>query len=331
MGNRGRNRNRGHNKVHSNPSQDGRSGQQQTAAAVAPQAAAPPETEDQKPNAGQAGARGEQHDRDSDKSILDQEMVNWTAAIGRWTRIVGVFTALLFIATVGSVVVLWKTDNTFNEQLTVMDGQLKEMKSTGRQTDDLIAINKKLADAAQVQADTTRDIVVHSDRNIETQLRAYLSIEQFVTTKLYTPEKVLGYDFRAIWKNVGQTPAKIIDTLIGRAWKDPNDDSPQVVFDEFPKRTASLAVTVGSTIGHPTGRMTVTIDEMASILNKTKRYFLLTKINYSDIFDASRINTEDACVEVQVVGDIYSVGLVNTSIISFISAPDCRVPEAKNN
>jgi hypothetical protein len=52
----------------------------------------------------------------------------------------------------------------FNNQLSVMQGQLNEMKSTGKQNEIVIATNKTLANAAKQSADVARQTLIASQR-----------------------------------------------------------------------------------------------------------------------------------------------------------------------
>ena len=146
----GRGRRRGHKRPHSSPGQQSRDNEREQPAAIAGERVAPHDSENHQPHPSDGAEASGGQNPNSDKSILDREMVKWTAAIGRWTRVVGVFTALLFIATGASVYVLTVTDDTFRHQLGVIEKQLEEMKITGE-------ANKKFAEAAIAQAQAAKD------------------------------------------------------------------------------------------------------------------------------------------------------------------------------
>jgi hypothetical protein len=111
----------------------------------------------------------------------DRWWFNQRTPIDRFTGWLVAWTFLLFIATIGSAVVLWKTDNTLHETL---------------------AETKKSADAAEVSAIAAKNAVELADRTAERQLRAYISIKSIslslVGTAAHSDVKI---------KNSGQTPA----------------------------------------------------------------------------------------------------------------------------
>ena len=60
--------------------------------------------------------------------------------IARFSKWLVIYTFFLFVATVGSAVVLLITDHTFNDQLKAMQGQLDEMREASKQTRQQLAI-----------------------------------------------------------------------------------------------------------------------------------------------------------------------------------------------
>jgi hypothetical protein len=52
--------------------------------------------------------------------------------IARWTKVLGVSTILLFFATTGTGIVLYRTDKNIEHQADIMRGQLEEMRSEQR-------------------------------------------------------------------------------------------------------------------------------------------------------------------------------------------------------
>lgn len=68
-------------------------------------------------------------------------------------------TALIAVAGVVSATI-------FNNQLSVMQGQLDEMKSTGKQTDEMIITNKQIADAAERSVKVAEDSILKLQRAI---------------------------------------------------------------------------------------------------------------------------------------------------------------------
>ena len=75
------------------------------------------------------------------KSQLDIEMVRWTRAVASYTR------WLVIVGAVAAGITYFT--------LKAIQGQLTEMASTGRQTDELIKATKQAAEAARQSADST--------------------------------------------------------------------------------------------------------------------------------------------------------------------------------
>jgi hypothetical protein len=84
------------------------------------------------------------------------ELIEKESSQDRASRRTANATVWIAILTVATVVVGGLQYFTFKGQLQVMADQLVEMKGTGKQTDELIAANKKVADAAQGQLETLR-------------------------------------------------------------------------------------------------------------------------------------------------------------------------------
>src|ERR1700733_1467056 len=78
--------------------------------------------------------------RHDQKSQVDMEMVRWTRAVASYTK------WLVIVGAVAACVAFFT--------LEAIQGQLTEMQSTGRQTDDLIKATKQAADAAKQSAET---------------------------------------------------------------------------------------------------------------------------------------------------------------------------------
>ena len=102
----------------------------------------------------------------------------------------------------------------FNNQLSVMQGQLDEMKSTGTQTDKLIEQNTKLADAATVSARTAA-------RQYETAFKPWLVAKisgPYIDEKIYPLNRIkegegprwIEINVAVENENIGDMPATIV-------------------------------------------------------------------------------------------------------------------------
>jgi hypothetical protein len=103
------------------------------------------------------------------------------APIDRFTGWLVVWTALLFVATIGSAAILWKNDETLHETLVE---------------------TQKSVEAAQTSADAAKAAVELSDKTAERQLRAYLSIESISFSWI-----LKNGSAEVVIRNAGQTPA----------------------------------------------------------------------------------------------------------------------------
>jgi hypothetical protein len=87
-------------------------------------------------------------ERPEQASISNQTLVDRIDRSDRWMI---ALTAVIAVGGAISAFLFWKHLQAFEGQLAVMSGQLEEMKSSGRQTDELIAANKRTADVARDQ------------------------------------------------------------------------------------------------------------------------------------------------------------------------------------
>jgi hypothetical protein len=171
----------------------------------------------------------------------------------------------------------------FNNQLSVMQGQLDEMKSTGKQTDIIIETNKKLAEATQQSADAASDSVKLTKETAESQLRAYVFADALEIRKFGTNEPLEGWLFL---KNSGATPAYGLE----RGAKLMYTRFPATEFDE---------IEWSGTEGHlaPHGEVffgpiplprALTAVETSNVIAGTHAIYLFGKIRYRDAFGHQR-------------------------------------------
>jgi hypothetical protein len=100
----------------------------------------------------------------------------------------------------------------FSDQLEAMRGQLDEMKSTGRQTDELIRANSNLAEAARKQADAAADTARISQDAFIANQRAWVgpkSARIVVRQKLSEPMAII-----VDYQNTGRQPATNFESTV---------------------------------------------------------------------------------------------------------------------
>jgi hypothetical protein len=176
----------------------------------------------------------------------------------RRTASATIWIAMLSVAT---VVVGGLQYLTFNSQLKVMADQLEEMKGTGRQTDELIAANKKVAEAAQgqlealrgqlnqlrksgeqadqlieankklaeaasVQAQAAKDTALTAHENLVASQRAWVAPIRFVFADLNNAQQPLRV--RMTYQNVGREPARNVRNYLTAGYiRNPIPPSPK--------------------------------------------------------------------------------------------------------
>ena len=106
--------------------------------------------------------------------------------------------------------------DTANKQFAVMKGQLAEMESTSRQTDDLIAANKKLAEAAAKQAEAASEANMINRESIRIAQQAQVALVEAqraniayktVNLSFTTENEIPTEHWIPIWINEGNTQA----------------------------------------------------------------------------------------------------------------------------
>jgi hypothetical protein len=172
----------------------------------------------------------------------------------------------------------------------------------------LIAADEKAdesARAAKIAAYAARDAVAHSDRNVATQLRAYIFLETFNVTRVINPidgkPTTMGYQFSGKWKNVGQTPSVKTDAFFSYCLRDRTETGTVVFKVNIPDKQD--AVNIGSGLPFATGAIGVSISDILAIMGDkhTKDLFVLSSVNYSDVFGEN--HTETVASQVEVVND----------------------------
>jgi hypothetical protein len=200
-------------------------------------------------------------------------------------------TAAIFFASSASAVIFWLQRSIMSDQLTVMSGQLDEMRSSSKQTDKIIETSRNLATAAisqvkqleasvraaQDNAKSSAQIAENAKRSIavaEKQARISLRAWVVPTTVEFTQFEVgKVITIKVESKNTGRTPA-INATINGQAeW-----------FMEGPSRPPIKPFPVEP---EPLGKTTIRSDGGISL---TLDLFVLTDETLGQIHSGQRIN-----------------------------------------
>jgi hypothetical protein len=170
----------------------------------------------------------------------------------------------------------------FNNQLTVMQGQLREMKSTGTQTDRLIEMTKDTADAARLSARTARETLIYTQRAILTVVAPYnVRIQN-------EGQPIIGYAFQIYFKNSGPTTAKQTRIVfkveyIDRVLPDNYDYS----FAAPPELNNSPPADIGRDTEFRSEAMSVAMNAIQSVQNGQGTLLQRFYISYNDIFEGT--------------------------------------------
>lgn len=161
------------------------------------------------------------------------------------------------------------------------------------------------ARSAKIAANAARDAIEHSDRNVAAQLRAYVFLESFNTTRVVNvvngAQKAVGYQFSAKWKNVGQTPSKATSAMMSYRVRGKNEAG-TVIFDvNIPDKMDE--VNIGSGLPFSTSTIGISIADILSIIGaeRTKQLYIASRVNYIDIFGSAQ--TETIAAEVEAIND----------------------------
>jgi hypothetical protein len=210
----------------------------QHGAGDAPPSISPTNSEIQNPNAS------------SDYSLAGKEKeppqrTTTDLIIARWTRVLGVSTILLFLATLGTGYVLHNTDVSIGKQLGVMQGQLDEMKSPSAERPFLF--------------------VLHDD-----------SQSPAPQGEALFPGKIFG----ATFKNYGKTPAIYRGFQPRCGYFATNPPNFQFTDDKW---AASVLIGVGEPIGPLDCPFVATADQIGLAQAGKGYLFLASRILYDDL------------------------------------------------
>jgi len=152
-----------------------------------------------------------------------------------------------------------------------------------KDADKAIAIAAKNADAAAA-------LVEISEKNDRIRLRAYLAYDRTIVVRHRTQPNG-AWDqahFEIFWKNVGKTPATVLDAYIGARLTP--DDLP-----DFPRSITST----NSVVAYPNNPISVSTapiakDILQAVVNGSLHCFVLSGIRYTDIFGSEW--NEEVCI-----------------------------------
>ena len=197
-------------------------------------------------------------------------------------------TALIAVAGVVSATI-------FNNQLSVMRGQLDEMKSTGIQTGEMIKAAKDSADAAK------RSVEI-SERTLIVTQRAYVRVINYPW--LWRPDfdrpGKYFYDITPIVENSGNTPTIGAKINVDNALR----NSPLPEDFDFPYQGVAGDTLIGpkQTVG--ASRAIILDDNLLEVQKGKKFFYIWGTITYRDVFDTTPVRTTEFCTEIsRVIGN----------------------------
>jgi hypothetical protein len=158
-------------------------------------------------------------------------------------------------------------------QLTVMQGQLDQMKSSAKQTDSLIETNKKLADAATKSAQ-------YAEQSMKMAQRAELAIADFEFQNIAAGQSpIIKFHVR----NIGKSPAYITSKPSMIAYVDAMPKDP---IYQSNATNISVAGSTNFVIDLDQPRPPELTQEFFELLKAGKIFILVYgRITYRDIFD----------------------------------------------
>lgn len=230
--------------------------------------------------------------------------------IDQFTGWLVAWTALLFVATICSVVVLLITDRTFNEQLGVMRGQLLEMQSAGRQTDDLIEANKKLVelyrrlvDATQTSAGAAKDSAEVARQALVNAQRAFVFINNITQRRITTSDNTdtTMWVFHVEFKNSGNTPTKVMTFRLNIRAFDGELPADFDFADNPGGESAPGFIAPQGTVGVPD--LGASVEDIEAVIAGRKTLFIWGWIRYEDLFDNTPIHWVEYADEILIVGE----------------------------
>lgn len=182
----------------------------------------------------------------------------------------------------------------FNNQLSIMQGQLDEMKSASKQTVELVEATKASADAAKKSADVAREALIATQR-------AFV----FVTTII--PRRGINMDgdtthwvFEVQWKNSGNTPTK---NMFVRMNLLPFDGELPDDFDFKDLGNDNVPVFIGPQSMVGSGQLSVQVADVEAVIAGNKKLFLWGWAEYDDTFKDTPRHRVEYCFDIRIAGE----------------------------
>ena len=145
----------------------------------------------------------------------------WNWLLADSDRLTALSTFAIFLATavaVGVGIAQWRalhsTDQAIHGQLAAMEAQLKEMKSSGEQTDALIKIYTRLADATAKSADAATKQSENSDRSLIEAQRAWVGPQD---ANIENPVAFAPLKITVSYNNTGRQPAPLNSGIVPKS------------------------------------------------------------------------------------------------------------------
>jgi hypothetical protein len=193
-----------------------------------------------------------------------------------------VFTAVIAVTGVVGAII-------FGGQLKVMQGQLNELQSSGRQTDQLIVDNKILAKAAEKSAKVAEDSLFKLQR---------ASVFMPDINSNWHPDTAregkLWWHFRPIFQNTGNTQTREMITNVVFEFRDtplsndftfpPNEDSSPAIIPPH-----------GTIFGASSN---LTDEQIIRVQKGTGFFYIYGTVTYHDVFDGTPVHTTKFCRQI---------------------------------
>lgn len=174
----------------------------------------------------------------------------------------------------------------------------RQAEETRRVTD----ASEKAAEAARRSADTAEKTIGVLRETAERQLRAYVTIRQFLQTPVKDERQNLqGWLLQVVWQNTGATPTKGF-----RYWAMLREFE-RTVPEDFQFTPAGLKDFAGGELGSNSSVNTpplfVSSQLMARIQDGSRKVLLLGQADYGDVLGSEAKRATRFCVEAVLVGD----------------------------
>jgi hypothetical protein len=197
--------------------------------------------------------------------------------MARWTRMVGAFTVVLAAVAAVSAIILYR-------QLQAMRGQLEEMRNAGRQTDEIVAANKALAQSAVNQGSIMLgQLKEMREQSIATraQIRARLTLT-IVPNDMRAQN---AWVFTPVWVNHGTTEALDFNGWVSAYSFIPDAPADFNFLEPISKPEPGVHSTVEPQGVRMQGSVGVLDDNITRTMAGTEMTYLWLYMEYRDIFE----------------------------------------------